>query len=116
MKLYFNAMSNLSDFNGRSSLREFLDFMLVILSLFLIAYIVSFFNKGWAFGIVFLNLFLHIIPLLSLAFRRIHDTNRSNCSLIIFMVPFIGNIVVLWWLCQKGSIGENDYGPPPVYD
>lgn len=54
-----------------------------------------------------------IIPGLAVQVRRLHDTNRSGWWWWIQIVPFIGPIVMLVFMCLDGTPGTNDYGPDP---
>ena len=53
------------------------------------------------------------IPSLAVAFRRLHDTNRSAWWLLIALVPFIGAIVLLVFYLLDGTPGANRFGEDP---
>jgi uncharacterized membrane protein YhaH (DUF805 family) len=55
-----------------------------------------------------------LVPTLAVGARRLHDTGRSAWWLLLWLVPLIGWIVLLIWLCTKGSNGYNGYGPDPL--
>lgn len=52
-----------------------------------------------------------LIPLLSAATRRLHDTGRSGWWQLLYFT-IIGTIFVLVWLCGAGDRNENRYGAP----
>ena len=54
--------------------------------------------------------FLFIVPSFALYVRRLHDVNRSGWWLLIVLVPFIGIITIIFFMCLKGSEGSNDFG------
>lgn len=60
-----------------------------------------------------------LIPGLSLAVRRLHDTNQSGKFLfvallgIIPIVGWIANIILLVNFCTEGDLRPNKYGPSP---
>ena len=54
-----------------------------------------------------------VIPSLAVAVRRLHDTGRSGWWLLLTLVPLLGGIVVLVWLCLDGEDGRNQYGANP---
>ena len=53
------------------------------------------------------------IPAFSVISRRLHDTNRSFLWAILFIVP-LGNIILLVFLCRRGTHGDNGYGAVPT--
>lgn len=53
------------------------------------------------------------VPSLAVAFRRLHDTDRSAWNLLWALLPVIGVIVLLIFLVQPGTPASNRYGPPP---
>ena len=53
------------------------------------------------------------LPGLSVAIRRLHDTNRTGWWYLIGLVPLIGFIVLLIFFLEQGTPGPNEYGPPP---
>ncbi len=53
-----------------------------------------------------------ILPNLSVAIRRLHDTDRSGWWVLIGLIPIIGLIVLLIFYLQKSDAGDNSYGPP----
>ena len=54
-----------------------------------------------------------IIPSLAVMVRRLHDTGRSGWWYFISLVPFVGGIVLLVFLCTDSQPGDNLYGPNP---
>lgn len=62
-------------------------------------------------GIYSLAVFL---PSLAVGARRLHDTGRSGWWLLIWLIPVIGWIVLIWWLATRGENGPNTHGPDPL--
>ncbi len=54
-----------------------------------------------------------LIPSLAIAVRRLHDTDRSGWWLLIILVPIVGAIVFIVFLCLDSTPGSNKYGPNP---
>lgn len=54
-----------------------------------------------------------IIPTLSLAIRRLHDTGRSGWWYLIAFVPMVGGIALFVFMCLAGTPGDNQYGSDP---
>lgn len=44
-----------------------------------------------------------LIPYLSVAVRRLHDTGRRWYYLFISLIPLVGTIILIVWLAQKGT-------------
>lgn len=55
-----------------------------------------------------------LIPGLAVGVRRLHDINRSGWWLLIAFVPIVGVFVVIYWLVQPGTSGDNDFGGDPM--
>jgi uncharacterized membrane protein YhaH (DUF805 family) len=55
-----------------------------------------------------------LIPGLAVGARRLHDIGRSGWWQLLWIIPIIGFIVLLWWMTTRGYEGPNDYGPDPI--
>jgi uncharacterized membrane protein YhaH (DUF805 family) len=55
-----------------------------------------------------------LLPGLSVAIRRLHDTNRTGWWILIGLIPVIGWIVLLIFYLQQSDAGTNKYGAPPA--
>ncbi len=53
-----------------------------------------------------------LLPNLSVAIRRLHDTDRTGWWILIGLIPIIGFIVLLIFYLEKSDPGDNKYGPP----
>jgi uncharacterized membrane protein YhaH (DUF805 family) len=62
-------------------------------------------------GLASLALFL---PSLAVAVRRLHDTDRTGWWVLIGLVPLIGWIIYLVFMCQRGTEGPNRFGADPL--
>ena len=70
---------------------------------------------GVLFGLVaFAGLFALLIPSLSVNVRRVHDTGKSGCMLLILLIPCIGFILWLVWMIEDGQPHANAYGSVPT--
>jgi len=45
--------------------------------------------------------------------RRLHDTNRSGWWLLLYFIPIIGALVVLFFMVQDSNEDGNDFGENP---
>jgi uncharacterized membrane protein YhaH (DUF805 family) len=55
-----------------------------------------------------------LLPNLSVAIRRLHDTDHTGWWVLIGLIPIIGFIVLLIFYLRQSDPGENQYGPPPA--
>ncbi len=63
--------------------------------------------------LVQLVLLFLLISLFTLRVRRLHDVNRSGWWSLISIVP-IAEFLLLYWYCQPGTLGANQFGPDPL--
>ncbi|MCC2602412.1 DUF805 domain-containing protein [Sphingopyxis yananensis] len=111
-----------ADFTGRSTRKEFWMFMLgcniVTFALVLIALADT--NYGHtgamgnlAFGMIALTFLGVIVPLIAAQVRRLHDQDRTGFLALFNLIPYLGFLIVLAFMCVPGTEGENTYGPDP---
>ena len=55
-----------------------------------------------------------VLPSLAVTVRRLHDTGRSGWFLLIALIPIVGGILLLVWMCSRGTNGPNRYGADPI--
>ncbi len=115
------VLKNYANFTGRARRAEYWYFVLTqiifVLPLYFIA-IAGVASESPAFsflvlGLVMLIAFGTIIPYLAVIVRRLHDLNKSGWNYFVGMIPFVGGIIMLVWLCTDGDRHENNYGPDP---
>jgi uncharacterized membrane protein YhaH (DUF805 family) len=51
-----------------------------------------------------------IMPTISVAARRLHDTDKSAWYMVIFLLPLIGQIMMIVMLAQPSKPGSNRFG------
>jgi uncharacterized membrane protein YhaH (DUF805 family) len=122
------VFSKYADFSGRARRKEYWYWYLFNLLISIFIVVVSLvitppYGTGTDNGIGWLGLFIYlvaiiyslgvIIPNLAVTVRRLHDTNRSGWWYFISMVPFIGGIILLIYLIEDSTPGDNQYGPNP---
>ena len=97
-------------FEGRASRSEYWWFQLIITPSYFISTILE--NE---IGYFFLGITLFtLIPAISAGVRRLHDTNRSGFFLLLSFIPFIGGLVLLFFLVPEGTKGKNRFGSDPL--
>ncbi|RKU01881.1 DUF805 domain-containing protein [Burkholderia sp. Nafp2/4-1b] len=55
-----------------------------------------------------------VLPSLAVTVRRLHDTGRSGWFLLIAFIPIVGGILLLVWMCSRGTDGPNRFGTDPI--
>ena len=94
-------------FQGRASRSEYWWFQLIVSPSYFVSTILE--NE---IGYFFLGITLFtLMPAISAGVRRLHDTNRSGFFLLISFIPFIGGLVLLFFLIPEGTKGKNRFGP-----
>lgn len=91
-----------ADFNGRAKRPEFWWFALFMFLASLILGIVS----SMLSGLFSLTV---IVPSLAVGARRLHDIGRSGWWQLIWLVPVIGWIILIYWCVQEGDAATNEY-------
>ena len=96
MDWYLKVLRNYVGFKGRARRKEFWMFTLVN---FILICVLGLIDKmlGW-----------------ERLFRRLHDTDRSAWRLLLVLIPVLGWLVILIFNCQRGTPGENRFGPDPL--
>ena len=97
-------------FQGRASRSEYWWFQLIVSPSHFISTILE---NEIAYFFLGITLFT-LIPAISAGVRRLHDTNRSGFFLLISFIPFIGGLVLLFFLIPEGTKGKNKFGPDPL--
>jgi uncharacterized membrane protein YhaH (DUF805 family) len=109
-----SGFSNYVNFRGRARRSEFWYWQLFLVVGGLVAEV---FDYGTGLRMSPLSSLFWLatfIPDLAVYVRRLHDTDRSGWWLLLFFVPLIGAIVLLVWLCTRGSHGYNRFGANPL--
>ena len=96
-----------ADFSGRAKRPEYWWFALfcVIGSLLL---------EAVGSGVSWLFSLITLLPSLAVGSRRLHDLNKSGWMQLIWLIPLLGWIYMIYLLVQPGDAGDNQYGPPPA--
>jgi uncharacterized membrane protein YhaH (DUF805 family) len=55
-----------------------------------------------------------LLPFLGVAVRRLHDRDKSGWWLLWGLVPLIGGLILLYQYVQRGTVGDNRFGPDPL--
>jgi uncharacterized membrane protein YhaH (DUF805 family) len=113
------------DFSGRSRRKEYWMFVLfyvLVGAVLALAFFATMSDQSdgttngmssafvWVGGLFLLALF---IPSVAVQVRRFHDQDKSGWFILLGLIPYIGGIVVLVFMCLPGTIGPNRFGPDP---
>ena len=118
MKWFLMVLKKYAEFSGRAQRAEYwfftLFYLIFFLALSLIDGAAGLFNLEYGFGLLGgLFALAMIIPSIAVTVRRLHDTSRSGWWLLISLIPLIGGIVLLVFVCLDSTPGTNAYGPNP---
>lgn len=112
-----------ADFSGRSRRKEYwmftLFYVLVIVGLAVAAVSTADSDAdadifGSVFGIVLIVFVLAtLVPSIAVAVRRLHDQDRTGWWYLLSIVPYVGGLVLLVFMCLNGTPGSNRFGPDP---
>lgn len=110
MKYFTDALKKYAKFSGRSSRKEYWMYILFYVMFYIVAGIIdSVIGTPVLTPLYFLVL---LIPGISIAARRLHDTGRSGWWQLIALIPF--GVIVLIIFLVLSSDRDNEYGPVPA--
>ena len=112
MNWYLGCWKKYVDFSGRSRRQEF--WMFCIFS-FLVSLAVGVVDGllGTSGALGGLYSLAALLPSLAVSIRRLHDTDRAGWWILITLIPLVGFIVYLAFLCGDSTPGANRFGPNP---
>ena len=102
---------NVLNFSGRASRSAYWWYALALLIVDVVLQIISGVAGSSALTLL-ISLVLIVVGLsgLSVGVRRLHDTDKSGWWLLIGLIPLIGAIVLLVFVCTPGTPGPNRFG------
>jgi uncharacterized membrane protein YhaH (DUF805 family) len=103
------GFSNYMNFSDRACQSEFWYFFLF----YTIGALASGTIDRWIVGLPIIGtifILATILPTVSVAVRRLHDLDRSGWWVLLDLVPLVGWIILIIWLCTKGTDGPNRFG------
>jgi uncharacterized membrane protein YhaH (DUF805 family) len=118
MKCYLRVLHKYDILHGRTSRKEFWEFILYNLIFISIAIlldnILGITAAGLPYGILnYLYILGVLIPIVTAAIRRLHDVGRSGWYILVALLPVVGFIWLIILFCAEGSDGENKFGDNP---
>ena len=103
MEEYKKFWRNYTNFSGRSTRKDF--WMAVLFNM-----VASMILSAISIKLGSIYSILSIIPSWAIAFRRLHDTNKSGAFIFINLVPLVGSIIYLVFLASPSVDEGNNYG------
>ncbi len=117
MEWYLDVLKKYTVFEGRAGRKEFWMFTLVNLTIILALNLIegvfgisSHFGMGILGGIYSLAV---LLPSIAVAVRRLHDTDKSGWWMLIYLIPMIGMLVILFFMILESQEGSNRFGANP---
>ena len=121
--------SNFANFNGRTRRSEFWYFFLFFFLIIIVAFSIVILimnnipkSRNEQMQILFLSeiiiifiLFIFLIPLLSVIVRRFHDIGKSGWFVLLILIPWVGILIILYFMALDSEPSTNEYGFSPKY-
>ena len=108
-----------AEFSGRSRRKEYWMFVLgVVIAMVLLSIIEGILGLAGAVAglygpLTLLVALVLLVPGIAVQVRRFHDQERSGWLVLLNLIPFVGGLIVLVFMCLDGTRGPNRYGPDP---
>ncbi|MDB5554938.1 MAG: Inner rane protein YhaH [Rhizobium sp.] len=103
-------MQKYANFSGRAMRSEYWWYTLFAIIVSVVLYIVDMMLGTQLLQPIFG--LATLLPGIGVSVRRLHDLDKSGWWLLIAFIPLIGALVLLYWFCQPGTPGDNQFGPP----
>ncbi len=112
MEWYLEALKKYAVIDGRSRRMEYWMFTLFNM---IIAFTLGFLEGLVGGPGIIANLYALavLVPGIAVCVRRLHDTDRSGWWLLIAFIPCLGAIVLLVFMIEDSTAGDNRFGPNP---
>ncbi len=95
------------DFDGRASRSEYWWFFLFqIIAIMVLSVVLPLLGSIASLAL--------LLPALAVGVRRLHDIGKSGWWLLIWLIPFIGWLIALYWAVQPSQAETNDWGAAPA--
>ena len=109
-----SVFSKYATFSGRARRSEYWYFVLlqVIVTAVLNGLYSATESVAFSTILVLFDLAL-LVPSLAVCWRRLHDIGKSGGYYFFILIPLVGWILLLVWMCQDSQPGANQYGPNP---
>lgn len=115
-----SVLNQYAKFEGRARRAEYWYFALLSCILSVVSQVIGAVGRDAGLvtllllGVIFLISLALIIPGIAVSVRRLHDTGRSGWFLLLALIPIVGAILLLVWMCSRGTEGPNRFGADPI--
>jgi uncharacterized membrane protein YhaH (DUF805 family) len=125
MNWYIDVLRRYAQFDGRARRTEYwmftlfnaLIYMAYCIFAVLVVAVLGHHGDSPMAMVVFAPIWLYalavLVPGLAVTVRRLHDQGKSGWWILISLVPFVGGLVLLIFMCMDSEPGPNVYGPNP---
>lgn len=103
---------NYANFEGRASRPAYWFFFLFYVVVSIIGMVLDSIIGMGVFQLIIL--FGLLLPSFAVGARRLHDTGKSGWMQLLYIIPIVGLVVMIYFLVQPGDTTENKFGPPPA--
>lgn len=112
MNWYIGCWQKYAEFSGRARRKEYWMFCLFN---FLAGIVIGIVDTVLGAGGLLCGLYnlAVLVPSLAVTARRLHDTDRSGWMMLIALIPLVGAIVLLVFMCLDSKPGDNRFGANP---
>ena len=112
VEAYQKYLTNYANFKGRSTRS---DYWYVVLANFIIGFVLGFVGSILHLGkitdiISIIYSLATLVPGIAIVFRRLHDINKSGWFYLLVLIPIVGWIIMLVFLCTPSVNENNNYG------
>lgn len=113
VEAYKKFFKNYANFKGRSTRSDYWN---VVLANFLIGFVLGFVGGLLGLGELATKIssvysLVTLVPSIAIFVRRMHDVNKSGWAWAWCLLPLVGWVIVLVFLCTKSVNEGNKYGP-----
>lgn len=110
----YSAFQNYCNFSGRASRSEYWWFVLfnVLIQIILQGFGLAF-NTTFLYILSYFAAIILFLPGLALSWRRLHDIGKAGGYYFIGLIPLVGTIILLVWLCKPSEPVPNRFGAVP---
>lgn len=110
MEYFIKAIKQYALFEGRATRTEYWMFILFYMIFYIVLAVIDTVLETFILTTIY-SLAL-LLPSISVAARRLHDTGRTGWWQLLVFLPLIGVIILIVFLAQD-SHDENEYGVNP---